>query len=78
MGEFDRVLENILLGVDTCRAYNKVDHARDRFMDVIYAFGTVYKCNARWNAQGLAIVSDSCAMCVTLGATCMAIHRKFK
>lgn len=76
--DYDRILENILLGVDTCRSYNKIDKGRERLMDAIYELSTVYKCNARWNMQGLMILSTICAVCVTLGANCMAIHRKFK
>jgi hypothetical protein len=71
------MLENFILGVDSCRAYNRVNEARYRLMDSLYNYGAVVKANMRWIAQGLAIVSDLTGLGVTFGASCFAIASKF-
>jgi hypothetical protein len=71
------MLENFILGIDSCRAYDRVNEARSRLMDSLYNLTTVFKANKRWIAQALAIVSDLTGLGVTFGASCFAIASKF-
>lgn len=75
--DYNRMLQNFILGVDSCRAYDKVNKARDRFMDALYTYGTVFKINMKWITQGLSIISDITGLGVTFGASAFAIGSKF-
>jgi hypothetical protein len=77
MREFNNVLEDSIIGVDTIRSYNRVDIHRQQFIDLLYKFNTVYKCNSRWILQGLSIFADVTGLAVTFGSAMFGIHNKY-
>lgn len=76
MRELNNVLEDSIIGVDTIRSYGKTKEHRQDFVDLLYKFGTVYKCNNRWILQGLSIFADVTGLAVTFGAAMFGIHSK--
>ena len=77
MREVNNVLEGSIIGVDTIRSYNRVDIHRQQFIDLLYKFNTVYKCNSRWILQGLSIFADVTGLAVTFGSAMFGIHNKY-
>jgi hypothetical protein len=72
------VLEDNIVGVDSIRSYRRVREYSQKFIDLIYEWPTVYKCNSRWLLQGLSIFADTTGLAVTFGAAMFGISNKFK
>lgn len=72
------VIEDNIIGADSIKSYGKVQHYTHKFIDMVYNWPTVYRCNSRWLLQGLSILADTTGLAVTFGAAMFGISNKFR